>query len=131
LSYSHQRRPNKLAWKKAAVAAIYPDLAGKVVLVTAGASGIGSAIVRGLARQKSTVVFFDTKDEAGIGLSRELSGQRLAAYFQHVDLTDIAARAEVRVLFGLVSAVFGLPARLPQPPSVAASIIARDGCSSS
>jgi NAD(P)-dependent dehydrogenase (short-subunit alcohol dehydrogenase family) len=79
-----------LAWEKT-VAAIYPDLAGKVVLVTGGASGIGSAVVRGFARQNSTVVFFDIKEEAGMGLSRELSGQGLAAYFQHVDLTDIAA----------------------------------------
>ena len=73
------------------MAAIYPDLAGKVVLVTGGASGIGAAIVRVFARQKSTVVFFDINEEAGMGLSRELSGQGLAAYFQHVDLTDIPA----------------------------------------
>ena len=68
--------------------AIYPDLAGKVVLVTGGASGIGEAIVRGFARQKSTVVFFDIADEAGISLARELSGQGLAAHFAHVDVTD-------------------------------------------
>ncbi len=73
------------------MAAIYPDLAGKVVLVTGGASGIGAAIVRVFARQKSTVVFFDINEEAGMGLSRELSGQGLAAYFQRVDLTDIPA----------------------------------------
>lgn len=71
--------------------AIYPDLAGKVVLVTGGASGIGAAIARVFARQKSTVVFFDINEEAGMGLSRELSGQGLAAYFQRVDLTDIPA----------------------------------------
>jgi NAD(P)-dependent dehydrogenase (short-subunit alcohol dehydrogenase family) len=73
------------------MAAIYPDLAGKVVLVTGGASGIGAAIVRVFARQKSTVVFFDINEQAGMGLSRELSGQGLAAYFQRVDLTDIPA----------------------------------------
>jgi NAD(P)-dependent dehydrogenase (short-subunit alcohol dehydrogenase family) len=73
------------------MAAIYPDLAGKVVLVTGGASGIGAAIVRAFARQKSTVVLFDINEEAGMGLSRELSGQGLAAYFQRVDLTDIPA----------------------------------------
>ena len=71
--------------------AIYPDLAGKVVLVTGGASGIGEAIVRGFARQKSTVVFFDIADEAGISLASELSGQGLAAHFAHVDVTDIPA----------------------------------------
>ena len=73
------------------MAAIYPDLAGKVVLVTGGASGIGAAIVRAFARQKSTVVLFDINEEAGMGLSRELSGRGLAAYFQRVDLTDIPA----------------------------------------
>jgi D-xylose 1-dehydrogenase len=73
------------------MAAIYPDLADKVVLVTGGASGIGAAIVRVFARQKSTVVFFDINEEAGMGLSRELSGQGLAAHFQRVDLTDIPA----------------------------------------
>src|SRR5260370_35530854 len=73
------------------MAAISPALSGKVGLVTGGASGIGSAIVRGFARQKSTVGFFDSKQEAGMSLSRELSGQGLAAYFQHVDLTDIPA----------------------------------------
>jgi len=50
------------------MAAIYSDLAGKVVLVTGGASGIGEAIVRRFAQQKSIVVFFDIKVEEGTGL---------------------------------------------------------------
>jgi NAD(P)-dependent dehydrogenase (short-subunit alcohol dehydrogenase family) len=52
--------------------AIYPDLAGKVVLVTGGASGIGAAITRHFARQKSTVAFFDIKTDEGTRLAREL-----------------------------------------------------------
>ena len=86
------------------MAAVYPDLAGKVVLVTGGAAGIGAATVRYFAQQKSTVIFFDINDEAGTRLARELSGQRLAAHFMHVDLTDIPALragvAQVRAAHG-------------------------------
>ena len=73
------------------MAATYSDLAGKVVLVTGGASGIGEAIVRRFAQQKSAVVFFDIKVEEGTRLARELSSQGLSAHFLNVDLTDIAA----------------------------------------
>jgi len=73
------------------MAAIYPDLAGKVVLVTGGASGIGEAIVRGFARQKSSIVFFDIADQAGTSLARELSGEGLSAHYTHVDVTDVPA----------------------------------------
>ncbi|WP_426434669.1 SDR family NAD(P)-dependent oxidoreductase [Bradyrhizobium genosp. P] len=73
------------------MAATYSDLAGKVVLVTGGASGIGEAIVRRFAQQKSTVVFFDIKVEEGAHLARELSGMGLSAHFLNVDLTNIAA----------------------------------------
>src|ERR1700749_3610087 len=71
--------------------AIYSDLAGKVVLVTGGASGIGEAIVRRFAQQKSVVVFFDIKVDEGNRLARELSGEGLSAHFLSVDLTDITA----------------------------------------
>jgi len=73
------------------MAAVYSDLAGKVVLVTGGAAGIGAAIVRHFAQQKSNVVFFDIKADKSQRLARELSNQGLAAHFQRVDLTDIAA----------------------------------------
>ena len=73
------------------MAAVYSDLAGKVVLVTGGASGIGAAIVRRFAQQKSNVVFFDIKVDEGQSLARELSDQGLSARFMRVDLTDIAA----------------------------------------
>ena len=73
------------------MAAIYSDLADKVVLVTGGAAGIGAAIVRRFAEQKSKVVFFDINTNEGHRLSRELSDRGLAAHFQQVDLTDIPA----------------------------------------
>jgi len=85
----HLRRQQ--ASREVFMAAIYSDLASKVVLVTGGASGIGAAIVRRFAQQKSKVVFFDIKEAEGQRLARELSEQGLGAHFQRVDLTDIAA----------------------------------------
>src|SRR6187399_2683608 len=89
------------------MAAVYSDLAGKVVLVTGGASGIGAAIVRRFAQQKSNVVFFDIKTDEGQRLARELSDQGLAAHFNCVDLTDIAALraaiAEARSAHGAIN----------------------------
>lgn len=71
--------------------AVYSDLAGKVVLVTGGASGIGASISRHFARQGSTVILFDLLREAGEALAGELTQVGSAAHFQHVDLTDIPA----------------------------------------
>lgn len=66
--------------------AMYPDLAGKVVLVTGGASGIGEAIVRRFVEQKARVAFLDLKKAEGERLAAELS-----AHFAAVDLTDTRA----------------------------------------
>jgi NAD(P)-dependent dehydrogenase (short-subunit alcohol dehydrogenase family) len=84
------------------MAATYSDLSGKVVLVTGGGSGIGEAIVRRFAQQKSKVAFIDIKDSQA--LVDEVSGQGGAIHFEQADLTDIAALraaiARIREAFG-------------------------------
>lgn len=69
--------------------AIYPDLAGKVVLVTGGASGIGAAHCRALARNGARVAFLDLQTEAGAALAAQLPG----ALFLPCDLKDLHALA--------------------------------------
>ncbi|WP_439574252.1 SDR family NAD(P)-dependent oxidoreductase [Phreatobacter sp.] len=71
--------------------AIYPDLEGRVVLVTGGASGIGEAIVRAFARQKAKVGFIDIQAGRGDQLAAELGGN---VRFAPADLTDIEALRE-------------------------------------
>jgi len=89
------------------MAASYPDLAGKVVLITGGASGIGEAIVRRFAAQGARVGFLDIKDEEGRALAAELGGAGAEVRFAHTDLTDIAelraAVAEVRAALGPIT----------------------------
>jgi len=79
--------------------AIYPDLAGKVVLVTGGASGIGESIVRAFARQEAKVGFVDIDAEAGASLAAELSAAGSTVRFAPLDLRDIEAlRAGIATL---------------------------------
>jgi NAD(P)-dependent dehydrogenase (short-subunit alcohol dehydrogenase family) len=73
------------------MAAIYPDLEGKSVLVTGGASGIGASIVRAFARQKAKVGFLDIAREPAAKLVGELTAAGASVHFEHCDLTDIAA----------------------------------------
>jgi len=73
------------------MAAIYPDLADKVVLVTGGAAGIGEFIVRAFAAQKAVVAFVDIQKERGEKLAAELTAQSQRVHFAPVDVTDTAA----------------------------------------
>ncbi len=86
------------------MAASYPDLAGKVILITGGASGIGEAIVRRFAAQDARVGFLDIKDEEGRALATELGAN---VRFVHADLTNIpelrAAVDEVRAALGPIA----------------------------
>jgi D-xylose 1-dehydrogenase len=70
----------------------YAGLAGRVVLITGGASGIGAAFVRAFAAQHARVAFLDIDAEAGEALARDLAGtSRSAPLFVPCDLLDIEA----------------------------------------
>jgi D-xylose 1-dehydrogenase len=87
--------------------AIYPDLEGKAVIVTGGASGIGEAIVRQFARQRSKTAFLDLKVEDGRRLAESLGGKSRDIHFEACDITDVAALrkaiAKIRSFIGPIS----------------------------
>jgi D-xylose 1-dehydrogenase len=87
--------------------ATYPSLAGRTVLVSGGASGIGEAVVRAFAGQRARVGFVDILEEAGTKLSDELSGQGAELLFVPCDLTDVAALqaavARIAEAFGTIT----------------------------
>lgn len=66
--------------------ATYPSLAGRVVFVTGGATGIGADIVRAFAASGSKVAFVDILEEQGRVLSAELGATFIAC-----DVTEIAS----------------------------------------
>ena len=82
----------------------YPSLAGRTVIVTGGASGIGAAFVRGFAANAARVAFLDIQEEAAIALAEEIDQQTEKPLFVPCDLTDIdalhAALAKIRAALG-------------------------------
>jgi NAD(P)-dependent dehydrogenase (short-subunit alcohol dehydrogenase family) len=73
------------------MAAIYPDLAGRAVLVTGGASGIGAAIVRAFAGQRARIGFIDLAAAPAGALVADLARLGSEVRFEHCDLRDIPA----------------------------------------
>jgi NAD(P)-dependent dehydrogenase (short-subunit alcohol dehydrogenase family) len=70
----------------------YAGLAGRVVLITGGASGIGAAFVRAFAAQRARVAFLDIDTEAGESLVRELAETSSSPpLFVPCDVLDIDA----------------------------------------
>ena len=67
--------------------ATYPSLAGRVVFITGGASGIGADIVRAFHGQGARVAFCDLQEAEGLALAAELPG----VLFLACDISDIAA----------------------------------------
>jgi NAD(P)-dependent dehydrogenase (short-subunit alcohol dehydrogenase family) len=67
----------------------FPDLSGQNILVTGGANGIGTAIVRAFHAQNANVFFCDTDEVAGQALAGDL-GERVA-----FDRIDLAREAQI------------------------------------
>lgn len=65
------------------MSAIYPSLAGRRVLITGGASGIGADLVRAFVGQQCRVVFLDIDDA-------QAARAPATAIYRHCDLTDVA-----------------------------------------
>jgi D-xylose 1-dehydrogenase len=71
--------------------ALYPSLAGRVVLVTGGGSGIGAAIVQAFARQKAKVAFLDIDEASSAQVSTALDRVGAACHFEACDVRDTGA----------------------------------------
>ena len=69
----------------------YPSLAGRVVFVTGGASGIGADVVRAFAGNGAKVAFVDILDAEGDALVAELAHAKFPPVFLHCDLLQIPA----------------------------------------
>jgi NAD(P)-dependent dehydrogenase (short-subunit alcohol dehydrogenase family) len=69
--------------------AVYPSLAGRVVFVTGGGSGIGAAIVAAFAQQKASVAFVDIDEKASAAVQTGLGDT--PSHFERCDVRDVAA----------------------------------------
>jgi D-xylose 1-dehydrogenase len=88
--------------------AIYPSLAGRRVLVTGGASGIGAGIVEHFIAQGSHVGFLDLDEAAAESLLAKQPAEAVL-HFMRVDLRDIpAVRAAIRHLRGKLGGGFDI-----------------------
>jgi NAD(P)-dependent dehydrogenase (short-subunit alcohol dehydrogenase family) len=81
----------------------YPELSGRTIVVTGGASGIGDALARRLASQGCKLILVDRDSERGSAVAAATG-----ARFVEVDLGTAGApatiAAEVDTLYGLVNA---------------------------
>jgi NAD(P)-dependent dehydrogenase (short-subunit alcohol dehydrogenase family) len=88
----------------------YPSLAGKTVIITGGASGIGEEIVRAFAANQARVAFLDLERDLGEKLARAIESEGAAKpLFLPCDLLDVAsvraALARARSELGPASAL--------------------------
>jgi len=67
----------------------YPSLAGRVVLITGGATGIGASLVESFCRQQAVVAFIDIQDQPAERLCARVAAIEGATVprYHHCDLT--------------------------------------------
>lgn len=66
----------------------YPDLEGRVVLISGGATGIGAALTTGFARQGAKTCFIDIDRTAGASLASDLTAEGHTVDFADCDITE-------------------------------------------
>ena len=85
----------------------YPSLEDKVVIITGGASGIGTSIVEQFLHQGSKVAFLDKEQDLGENLVKKFNNFKHTPIFKHCDLTNIDSLKktinEIREELGLIS----------------------------
>lgn len=80
----------------------YPSLAGKRVVITGGATGIGAELVESFARQGSDIAFLDMDEPAGTALAARLGAPRfLACDLRDLEALKVAAKAAIAALGGV------------------------------
>ena len=87
------------------------ELAGKAVLITGGAGGLGSAMAATLRQAGARVVMHDRQTDRGVEVARRINAASGAAPVRFVsgDLGDLAAtRAQALALDAEVGGFFGL-----------------------
>lgn len=80
------------------------ELAGKVAIVTGGASGIGRGIAERFAAEGASVVIADVRDDLGAELADKLNAQGHTTVFRH---TDVGDQAQVGELVASAVSAFG------------------------
>ena len=84
--------------------AAYPELNGRVVVITGAASGIGAVAAREFAAQGARVALVDIARAETEALVAELAAQGRAAQHVHCDISD---EASVQAAIAQVTAAFG------------------------
>ena len=83
---------------------VHFGLAGRTVVITGGAQGIGQACARRLVHDGAAVALWDVADAAGGALAAELAAGGAKAIYQHC---NVAHKAEVDVALAATVAALG------------------------